>query len=164
MSVLAAKSAAPADLVQRVRTACMAKRIDLSALPPMEKLSAFTLSESDRTLKMRQVLDSNLAAREPAPIGVRYCADVLYKRTATGVNPISGKISRKLCNTGWHASAVIGRRPGASSCQYLIKNTWGASCKGIGYDKSHDCENGKLWIDGDDLLRNTTGVFWFTHN
>ena len=60
-----------------------------------------------------------------------------------------------------HAAIVMGRRVVNSKVQFLIYNSYGESCAGISSD--WDCEDGKIWIDGETLAENTTRFWWFTN-
>ena len=73
-----------------------------------------------------------------------------------GVDPANGKHDKSICRDGLHASIVTGRRPGPRGCQYLIHNSHGISCNQ--YDKKWECEDGKIWVDEVNLLKNTTGL------
>jgi hypothetical protein len=139
---------------------CSANKVSLPFLGDVRYTFGYNHPSTElRTKEFEKHFDGALAAAEPVPIAVAYCADVLVDRSATGVDPINGKHSRVLCTkTGLHASVVIGRRMSGGQCQYLVKNSWGNQCNGNGqyaYDSRHQCEGGKLWINGKDLTRNS---------
>lgn len=66
-------------------------------------------------------------------VGIGYKSDVLKDYKADG----------------WvadHASSIVGRRfnEETKSCEYLLRNTWGRSCRG--YSENIECKNGHAWI------------------
>jgi hypothetical protein len=59
---------------------------------------------------------------------------------------------------GLHSSLVVGRRFNASTgaCEYLIRNSWGRSCRSQG--RGMDCEQGNVWVPKHQLHRGLYGV------
>lgn len=114
---------------------------------------------SQRLVKLKNKMDSILDSTKPMPVGIRYCMDFLIAGQADTikVDPITGKSSNTRCNQGGlHASVVTGRRKGPRGCQYLIHNSHGTSCNK--YASKWECEEGKIWVDEDNLLKNTIGL------
>lgn len=155
--IFSAPSASLADLNNHVSVACRRNSINMSMLPPASFVAASSFPSDRRNKEMQAAIDRVLDRAEPMPVGMRYCGKVLQDRSSDTVNPASGKISSK-CRGEFHASAIIGRRQGPQSCEYLIKNSWGKSCSG--YDKSWDCEGGKVWVSYEALIRNLGSLFW----
>jgi hypothetical protein len=75
------------------------------------------------------------------PVAINYGSNVLKKLDT------SSKFG--------HASTVVGRRMRAGKCEYLVRNSWGRSCRS--YDKRLPCEEGNIWVPGD-KLKEVTGV------
>jgi hypothetical protein len=132
----------------------------LSQMPDPESISGYETKDVDqRILKFKNKIDALLDSPKPMPTVIRYCFDVMVDKDSVGINQVSGKSSSKVCNKrGMHVSAVIGRRSGPRGCQYLIFNSHGTSCNQ--YDKTWDCEpnSGKIWVDEENLLKNTSGI------
>jgi aminopeptidase C len=63
-----------------------------------------------------------------------------------------------------HASLIIGRRrdPKTGVCQYRVRNSYGADCVGKNgkskYSPDWQCDAGNIWVDEDELMKNTVGV------
>lgn len=59
-----------------------------------------------------------------------------------------------------HTTMLLGRRfnPETEECQYLIKNSYGTSCKE--YDKRHQCEDGYLWVSELSLYGAMTSIVY----
>lgn len=60
---------------------------------------------------------------------------------------------------GLHASTIVGRRwnEELNTCQYLVRNSWGESC--TYYEEPDRCEKGNVWIDRDQIQRNTIASY-----
>jgi hypothetical protein len=133
----------------------------------------------------RALIDVQLAQPSAQPVEISYCAAILTDASYPGTDR-SGK--GKHCppsahspgDTG-HASLLIGRRAAdGGSCQYLVRNSWGADCSGPKlhslpggakpgsvvqrtgdiYAPQWKCENGKgdIWIDADALANSVFSV------
>ncbi|OUS00195.1 hypothetical protein A9Q84_03150 [Halobacteriovorax marinus] len=74
------------------------------------------------------------------PVGIGYCSGVLEQG-----NAFIGPKSRFSRFCGPHASAIIGRKFENGSCKFLIRNSWGKSCRGI--SKDIECDEGNMWIE-----------------
>ena len=106
------------------------------------------------------------------PVAVNYCKRVLDDVNVEGIDPASGLLGDQ-CRQGsmflGHSSTVVGRRllrydlNRQSVCQYLVRNTYGTSCKQWADDASttpkERCEGGQVWLDEDALLSNLTEAF-----
>jgi hypothetical protein len=59
-----------------------------------------------------------------------------------------------------HTSSIIGRRwnPQLSTCQYLIRNSWGEKCDR--YDQRHECNNGNIWLSESMIYKNMTSIVY----
>ena len=156
---LGAKAPSYRAVSEAVTFACKSDRIDASKISDVRYVFGHQLPVAARSLAFRQHIDEVLTEPKPMPIGIAYCADVLFKRDATGVDPVDGKHSITICtDSGGHVSSIVGRRARGSQCQYLVRNSWGRSCN-KGYDTANPCEEGKIWVDSADLIRNTIYTF-----
>ncbi len=105
----------------------------------------------------------NRGLAKAMPIGIGYCANVLFKNTKDhpfskgrkyrSENFLQQKDHNGVC--GMHASLVIGRRhhPVSGVPQLLIRNSWGHSC--YSYHQDWDCEasRGTVWVDENVLVK-----------
>lgn len=89
---------------------------------------------------------------ELQPIAIGYCQSLLRDR-----NFDMSSVSPDDC--GKHASVVVGSRPSKSNpekCDYLIRNSWGATCpKTYAWDGER-VPGGHIWIEEDSLFKNVT--------
>ncbi len=98
------------------------------------------------------------------PLAVEYCSGVfskpegifirkrIFRKNIDYINS-SAKKENFEADCGFHASAVIGQKPGPDGqCYYLIHNSWGTSCEK--YSEKLECEAGKIWISEATLTRN----------
>jgi hypothetical protein len=155
---LGAKAPSYRAVSEAVTSVCKNNRIDASKLSDVRYVFGHQLPVAARSVAFRQHIDEVLTEPKPMPVGITYCADVLDKRDATGVDPVDGKHSSKICtDTGLHSSIIIGRRVRGSQCQYLVRNSWGRACKR--YDTANQCEEGKIWVESADLIRNIIYTF-----
>lgn len=135
----------------------------------------------------RAIVDQRLALPAAQPVEISYCATLLQQGPSyPGVNRDPAAASRCAPQAngkpgGSHSSLIIGRRTAADgTCQYLVRNSWGASCKGgkrhtlpggpevaPGYGSGKDiyspawnCDEGKgdIWIPADALFSAVFGV------
>lgn len=71
-------------------------------------------------------------------VGIHYNAGTLenYRESSSSIN---------------HASTIVGRRfnPKTNSCEYMIRNSYGKSCKKMNED--YECVDGHIWIAEDYL-------------
>lgn len=113
------------------------------------------LPKDERMGKLSNFVEAMLKAGNKQPVGITYCSSVLTAPNSTKINDITGAIESETC--GAHASLIIGRRlTGAGQCQFLVRNSWGQNYHypaGITTD-----EDGDIWLDEEDLLRNTWAV------
>ncbi len=157
-SALGAKAPSYPAVAERVTLACKSDRVDASKLSDVRYVFGHQLQGVARSLAFQQHIDEVLTETKPMPVGITYCADVLRRRDATGVDPVDGKHSSSLCtDTGLHSSSIVGRRARGSQCQYLVRNSWGRSCNS--YDTANQCEEGRVWVDSADLIRNIIYTF-----
>ena len=155
--------AEPSVLAAKVAATCEANPYRFAKPQVREIVGSRVKSYPERIDQYRRQVDAALESDRSMPVLVRYCSNVLLSRNSTGIDPEDGKFDSDLCNEGgnpndhhWHASTIIGRRCTHSGREYLLKNTWGPSCRG--YDSDHQCDGGKLWIRGADLFRNTSSI------
>ncbi len=116
---------------------------------------------------MSKHFDTLLDKAQPLTIG--YCSGLLEEGrgfrglvTAMHGNPPR---KRRLCrgyddqdedDDGGHSSLVMGRRWNGKKCQILIKNSWGTDDDD--YSDDWKTEDGKIWVDQDDLEQNVFDV------
>ena len=119
------------------------------------------------------------------PVGISYCSKILSRGPTYGGITTKTSSSLKFKKTangkndcGNHASIITGSRwnPKTSSCELLVRNSWGAQCKSYKKhfpskkyykEKNPDktpsqydikCENGSIWIDYKALEKNVYRV------
>jgi len=128
--------------------------------------------EDNRVLKT--IYERLLDKENPSPVIIGYCASVLtegkgyrglldYKpqsliaKALVGVNKMAGfYVGGAKDDCGGHASLITGVREKDGQCQLLVRNSWGTSCNS--YSGDWDCEDGSVWVDEQDLLKNVTDV------
>ena len=96
----------------------------------------------------------------PIPVGVAYLYAVMKDRNSKGFeDAMDGDYNGR--GSG-HGSIIVGERRKGTSCEFLVRNSYGSDCfdrhKKPKYD--HDCENGNIWVDDKDLSRNTLQLSW----
>jgi hypothetical protein len=106
--------------------------------------------------KFRYEILSNLYSEKPKGVGIDYCANVLENITydSRSLRKCDGMLGQS-----YHASVITGARKKAEGegCEYLVQNSWGADC-----DKYYDpkkCEDGKIWISEEALMKNYTSIY-----
>jgi hypothetical protein len=59
-----------------------------------------------------------------------------------------------------HTSIILGRRwnSEASSCEYLIRNSWGEDCGR--YDPTYECQSGHAWLDESKIFSSMTSIVY----
>jgi hypothetical protein len=153
-----------ANLKSEIGKVCKAPDAEkFIGMPDIKREAAFsTPNLKERLAKLKDTIDNQLDSPKPMPIAFSYCFSVMLKKESIGVDPILGKTSSKICqiegSPAQHASVIIGRRTGPRGCQYLVMNSHGTSCNQ--YDKAWDCEGGKIWVDEENLLRNTSALYF----
>lgn len=82
-----------------------------------------------------------LSFKNPQPVAVSYCANFVLKEMPT-----------EQC--AQHVSVIIGRRRNSrGKCEFLVRNSWGESCKV--YSKAVSCERGQFWVEEEALASNS---------
>jgi len=115
--------------------------------------------------KLHELLDQ--PADKKFPIGIEYCSGIFQKsskdyihnrRFSANIDYLNSKenVRNFSDDCRFHASAVIGRQKIDGKCHFLIQNSHGSSCHY--YENPKKCENGKIWIDQDDLAKNLIRV------
>ncbi|MBC7712160.1 MAG: hypothetical protein H7177_02410 [Rhizobacter sp.] len=117
-------------------TNCAAKRIK-----PAKKLKMRSGLESHDN----SILDIDKQLDVKNPVSLNYNANFLVKNS----NPNE---------IGNHYSVIVGRRKSASSCQYLIRNSWGPDCSIYPAPFNTQCEQGNIWVDENVLLKSIIDV------
>jgi len=94
-----------------------------------------------------------LNSKDPQPMGIGICSQLFHQgrkyrgRWGAALSDMFGGT-----NCGGHGVLIIGRRKlqradGKSTCQFLIRNSWGTSC--YNYSGDWSCEAGNIWVDAD---------------
>ena len=100
--------------------------------------------------QFKNKISEQLSNKNPQPVGIVYCEDVLWHEDFTGVT--NGSINSS-CSV-YHVSVVIGQRfSNEGKHQFLVRNSWGSSCNQY---TNWDCERGQIWVDADKLAKNLT--------
>ena len=147
--------------VALVKHACASSRFEMKIPHCNIDLAMFW---PDWMVKSR--IDDLLTRKNAQPISMGFCANILVKGRAFNAEPF-----RLAAITGWnsaapildkdcglHAALLIGKRenPLTGKVQYLIRNSWGPSCKY--YSTEWTCEEGSIWVDADALIPSITGL------
>ncbi len=126
----------------------------------------------------------NHFAKNSSPLGIRYCSEVLTTPTLDGIknDPSRARTSNIGGKCGMHASLLVGSRPANNSCEYLLRNTWGAGYGSWTQNWKCDCKDKKTgayfsnckkgthptskyevigcWVSEDKLVKNIYGTQW----
>lgn len=120
----------------------IAKSCEATAIP-VPKMSCQTrdIARSEMIAELDHQLDSY-----KRPVGISYCSRVLTDKNAAGID----YYNKPKANCAPHASVVIGKRADSSGkCQYLIRNSWGAS-----YKYPWETSQGDVWISESAMMMN----------
>jgi hypothetical protein len=126
----------------------------------------------------------NHFAKKSQPLGIRYCSEVLKNPNLDAIkdDPAKSRVDNRVGKCGSHASMLVASRPSGKSCEYLLRNTWGAgygswtknwkcACK----DKKtgsyfNDCSKDShpvnkyevvgCWIPESKIIKNLYGTQW----
>lgn len=68
--------------------------------------------------------------------------------------------NNKVSISSLHTSSIIGRRWNSqkSTCEYLIRNSWGDKCER--YDSRHECQSGNIWLGESSVYKNMTSIVY----
>ena len=126
----------------------------------------------------------NHFSKTDQPLGIRYCSNFLTDPTleSVGNNPNLPRYNDRGKSCGSHASILVGSRLKGKSCQYLLRNTWGAGYSSWTNNWSCACRNKKTgkyfenctkkthpvsqyevsgcWIPESKLIKNMYGAQW----
>ncbi len=156
-AALRSRSVSP-FLKEVIDLACKNHTTPLSNLPAPEHLDADEVLARFPGEKASEhfihLIHERLSTKNPQPIGITYCASILFQKNREK-SIFTGDFDYDL-NCNLHASVIIGRRKAPDgSCQFLIRNAAGPTCDSY-YDPKQ-CENGQVWVDrkriGDNLLK-----------
>ncbi|TDJ08806.1 MAG: hypothetical protein E2O68_01440 [Deltaproteobacteria bacterium] len=119
---------------------------------------------------VKKKIIKSLNRKNPQPVGITYCMDVLMNSDHVGLSRIN--FPKKNC--GLHASIIIGKRERNGRCEFFLKNTGGEDCsfyddtwecvlhRGIKYNKwSGGGRSHGIWIDAHQLSRNIIQFTYF---
>ena len=86
------------------------------------------------------LIDVDEQLNKSNPVSLNYNAYFLLKNSS----------SNEIAN---HYSSIVGRRHSSenNTCQYLIRNSWGADCSIYPAPYNEQCEEGNIWVDEDVL-------------
>lgn len=59
---------------------------------------------------------------------------------------------------GAHASSIVGRKMINGECHYLLRNSWGLSCKPYNETYAKKCNAGYIWVDESSLKSHSSTV------
>ena len=110
-------------------------------------------------MKLYKLMTKQLNRKKSTGMGISYCAKVLKKPQYVGFIGRRTSIDSKCGN---HASLVVGKRARGGKCQFLVRNTWGNSCR-----YKWECERNKkgkeegIWIDAEALINNIYELQYF---
>ncbi len=130
------------------------KKVD--AVPAAKKVWMRDFSEKERVEKVQKQINEQFNSKNPQPMGINYCANVLYDKNVQGMYN-NGEFNWNACDSH-HISVVIGQRPTSDGrCEFLIRNSSGQSCNAY---PDWKCENGQIWVDSSTLIKNLNGISW----
>lgn len=93
----------------------------------------------------------------PLPVGISYCSTFFRRGPAyQNVSDQGDILDEEDC--GHHSSVIVGMRNRGGRCEYLIQNSWGTRCTSYRESLRSQCEDGKVWVDEDNLFDNTYKV------
>ncbi|RZA09475.1 MAG: hypothetical protein EOP11_01550 [Proteobacteria bacterium] len=123
----------------------------------------YGVRERSPSARMRRFSEALYSIRKPSdmPVGINFCADVLFDRTKVGVDSTGqamtsspSPLTPPAC-VSHHSALVVGRRPGpGGTCQFLIRNSFGDSNNGYDWE----ARRGQVWVDEAALVPNLTGT------
>lgn len=123
-------------------------------------------------------------ANSNQPLGIHYCSTVLSNPNNDYIDGggQSDKTRKTKKGCGQHASILVASRPSKNSCEYLLRNTWGAGYGSWTKNWKCACKNKKTgayfndckkdshpvkqyevvgcWIPEDKMIKNTYGAQW----
>ncbi len=146
------------DLSDRAVTAKMAKICSSSESKPLKIpiRKAIEVRSIDGFPSRSVVADkikSLLNGKNPQPVGINYCEDVLRDPKVAAVNDRGKKENCK----NHHFSTIVGSQISEKGkCQFLIRNSYGTSCMPYKWP----CERGQIWVDEDELSKNIEAMIW----
>ena len=126
----------------------------------------------------------NHFAKSSQPLGIRYCSEVLSEPNLDSIkdDPYKSRIENRQGKCGSHASMLVASRPSGKSCEYLLRNTWGAGYGGWTKNWTCSCKNKKTgdfvsackkdthptdkfevvgcWVPEKNIIKNLYGAQW----
>lgn len=175
---------------------CEGNNQKLDYIPQPDSKSPYTYVSNNGLrgiAAMQKAINSHLnkydKTRNPKvlPIGVDFCAEILNRPLAPTMNK-DGRLDSSACvskngkKQAKHSAVIVGRRPAMwvdpknpnrklPICQYLIRNSYGTSCKAYPPSdifqpadrcaKSDGKESGQIWVDEISLLGNSDAAYFF---
>jgi hypothetical protein len=93
-------------------------------------------------------------------LGISYCSRVIKNRNFKGLKKDRSDFATDDC--GNHASLIVGKRARGGRCQFMVRNTWGDSCR---YDweceKNQQGQEEGFWVDAENLVNNIYKLDYF---
>jgi hypothetical protein len=101
---------------------------DCVQLPPRKLPVSHAFSPSNANDDDYRKVLRNHFAKSSQPLGISYCSTFLSKPELDGIkdDPSRPRSSNRVNGCGPHASLLVASRPSGKSCEYLLRNTWGA--------------------------------------
>jgi hypothetical protein len=116
-----------------------------------KSMKVSTMTTKSGTTGVKGKMESLLTQGNPQGVGITIKASIL-----DGVS------------SNYHAVNIIGCRTvtenGYKMKQYLVHNSWGTSCMNYmsRLQSSNRCQSGRVWIDENSLLNNTSEIQWIS--
>ncbi|KYG61657.1 hypothetical protein AZI86_18350 [Bdellovibrio bacteriovorus] len=126
------------DLISPV-TSVMSNFIHFNSSEPKKRISL-----------LHTVVDANLCAKNPQPVGLTFCSGIL-------------RAGESEC--GDHAITIVGRRQTSSKVEYLLKNSWGSEwCKTDPEPSLKYEDNCLVWVSDKYLAEKSKnlGLGWYS--
>ena len=141
-----------------LRDACREQTYSIDYIPKPHMAFSNHLPRVERVRKTKRVVYTLFNQPNVQPIAFNHCQQLLFDRDHNGLGDDG------MTNETWdddrcavHASLIIGRRSVGRTCQFLVRTTFGETCKD---DYDWECERGQLWIDEDRAADNALSFIW----
>ena len=145
--------------MKNVFSECMKKENIILSTKRLPKLIIKGKRDLKYPMKLYSLMTRQLNRKKPTGIGISYCAKILKKPQYVGFIGRRTSVDSKCGN---HASLVVGKRARGGRCQFLVRNTWGNSCR-----YKWECERNQkgkeegIWIDAEALINNIYEIQYF---
>lgn len=138
-----------------IDTICNGHRISVPNFKCVPRVTGIHGNEPDKNL-----IDSVLS-NEGQPVGISFSNCLFYsdKPLLTAPSPSETLLGSERC--GSHQVIIIGSGPDPKNpqkCAYLLQNSWGAECSMYASRLACEPGSGKVWVDKDELLSQTSTI------